>query len=523
MKIVTPAQMREIERRAIEEFDTPGEVLMERAGGGVAMVIRRTLETTGLVNPVIQFIAGRGQNGGDAFVAARMLKEQGYQVEVYVAARLNQISGDALVHFGRMKKAGVEPYEIATVEEWQDLYESPYTAEIIVDGILGTGLRGPARGPSAGAIRYIRERAQEALVIAIDIPSGLDAETGECEGEAVIADITATIALPKRGLVGQSAVGYVGSLEVVDIGIPPEMIDELPDNPAGEVTYLTDLKPLFKRRPRISHKGDYGHLLVIAGSRSYGGAALLCARAAMRTGAGLVTAVVPSFLQSAMITDTPEIIVWPGETNEAGALLASIVPALIEKLSTYSAIVVGPGLTVCEDTATLVAAILEHATVPVLLDADAINLYAGKAKRLKNSRAPLVITPHPGELARLLGEEIEYVQEIRMASVIRAVSLTSATVVLKGAGTLIHESKKTPRINLNGNPGMATAGSGDVLAGMIGSLLAQGFSRYDAASAGVYMHGRAGDYAALRRCQASLMASDIIEEIPFTLRDISIR
>jgi len=523
MKLVTTAQMRELDRRAIEEFDTKGEVLMERAGMGVAMIVRRIAETAGFVNPVIHLIAGRGQNGGDVFVAAKALKEQDYQVEVWVAARFNQISGDALIHFGRMKAAGIKPYELPAVEDWQDAMNRGFYAEIIVDGVLGIGLNGPARGPAAGAIEFIRSRAAESLVISIDVPSGLNADSGRAEGDAVVADVTATIGLPKAGLVNQQAIDHVGSLDVVDIGIPPELVEETSAGQPLEFVHMMDLKSLFHRRRRSTHKGDYGHALIIAGSHYYGGAAVLCARAALRSGPGLVTAMIPANLQPVMLADTPEVIVWPGKKNPEGALSAENLPWIIDELKNFTSIVIGPGITACDDTRVLLRGILKHADVPVVLDADAIGLIAADLSIVKGVRAPMVLTPHPGEMGQLLGLSATEVQANRLAAIEKAVAKTKSVVVLKGAGSLIAAPGQITQVNMNGNPGMATAGCGDVLAGIIGGLLAQKMKPFDAARAGVFIHGRAGDYGAFRRSQASLIAGDIIEELPFALRDLVLR
>lgn len=523
MMIVTTTQMRELDRATSEDFGIKGEVLMERAGNGVAMQVRRMAEVAGFVNPMIHLIAGRGQNGGDAFVAARILKEAGYQVEVWLAARINQVGGDALVHYGRMKKAGIEAYEIPAVEDWQSVIDSPFYAEIVVDGVLGTGISGPARGPAAGAIQYIRARSQDSLVVSIDIPSGLNGDTGIAEGDAVIADLTATIGLPKTGLISQMAVDNVGTLDVVDIGIPDELLEDVTPPTDQEFIHLQDLKPLFKRRPRYSHKGDYGHVLVIGGSRLHTGAAALCSRAALRSGAGLVTALAPARLQSALVSDTPELMVYDGEENANGSLSAKNTVWLADNLSRFHAIVAGPGMTESDDTKAIVNWLLEHARVPLVLDADAVNIWAEQPARLKKTKAPLVLTPHPGELARLLQMKTVDVQADRRAAAEKALKVTCGTIVLKGAGTLIAEKGKPMQVNLNGNPGMATAGSGDVLAGILASLLAQGFTPFDAARSAVYLHGRAGDYGAWRRCQAGLLAGDIIEELPYALRDLSLR
>lgn len=523
MMIVTTEQMRELDRRAIDEFEIKGEVLMERAGQGVAMVVRRMAEIAGFVNPMIHLVAGRGQNGGDAFVAARHLKESGYQVEVWLAARINQIGGDALIHFGRMKQAGIEAYELPAVEDWQALMNDSFYAEIIVDGVLGTGLAGPARGPAAAAIQYIRARASDSLVVSIDIPSGLNGDTGLAEGDAVAADLTATIGLPKLGLLAPSAVDYVGTLDVIDIGIPVECLEDVSPPRDLEFLHLVDLKPLFKRRRRDAHKGDFGHVLVVAGSRLHTGAAALASRAALRSGAGLVTAMAPRSLQGAMVSDTPELMVWPAEESADGAMAVSNTGWLAGNLERFNAIVIGPGLGRSPDAQALVAWLLDHATCPLVLDADAINVCAGQAGRLRTTKAPLVLTPHPGELARLLGTTAAEVQHDRHAAIESAIEAAGATVVLKGAGTLVASPGKPVQVNLNGNPGMATAGSGDVLAGILGGLLAQRFSPYDAARAAAYVHGRAGDYGAWRRCQAGLLAGDIIEELPYALRDLALR
>ncbi|HMP89982.1 MAG TPA: NAD(P)H-hydrate dehydratase [Kiritimatiellia bacterium] len=523
MMIVSAQQMRELDRRASEEFDIKGEALMERAGHGVTMAVRRIAEIAGFMNPMIHLIAGRGQNGGDAFVAARLLKEAGYQVEVWLAARINQISGDALIHYGKMKQAGVEAYEIPTMEDWQALQRDAFYAEILVDGVLGTGISGPARGPAAGAIQYIRARSQDSLVVSIDIPSGLNADTGEAEGDAVVADLTVAIGLPKTGLIAQAAVDFVGTLDVVDIGIPSECLDDV--TPAQDVEFmqLYDLKPLFKRRRRCSHKGDYGHVLVVGGSRLHTGAVALSARAALRTGAGLVTAMVPERLQTAMISDTPELMVWPAVESESGGLSKRNIEWLKDHLEEFSAVVMGPGMTRSSDALALTDWLLDNCKSPLVLDADAINVWSDNPSRLKKAKCPVVLTPHPGELSRLLQCTASDIQKDRAAAIKKAVKLTGATVILKGAGTLIAAAGRPIQVNLNGNPGMATAGSGDVLAGMIGGLLAQKFNPYDAARCAVFAHGRAGDYGAWRRCQAGLLAGDIIEELPFALRDLSLR
>lgn len=522
MKTVTVAQMRELDRRTMEELDIKGESLMERAGAGVALLVRRMADHNALVDPSIHIIAGRGQNGGDAFVAARILKEQGFTVDVTLAARANQISGDSLIHYSRMKSAGLDPFELPTLDDWREAIKRPFYAEIIIDGILGTGLNGPARGPAAGAIEYILANSQDSLVISIDVPSGLDADTGVAAGAAVCADVTATIGLPKKGLLAQTAIDLVGSLEVVEIGIPGEFVEELP--PADpEYIHISGLKPVLRPRPRSCHKGDFGHLLVIGGSRRYGGAPLLSAHAAMRAGAGMVTLLAPASLRTVALGYLPELIMMPGEENTAGGLSAANAEWIMQHVADFDAVVIGPGLTTDEDAGVLLEAVLTHTKSPILIDADALTLFARVFPRWKKARTKMILTPHPGEMARLLGITVEEVQRDRKAAVERAVAETGKIVVLKGAGTLVAAPGCVTEINMTGNPGMATAGSGDVLAGVIGGLMLQRMILFDAARMGVFLHGRAGDYGAWRRGQASLLAGDVIDELASAMRDMSFR
>ncbi|MFH0954470.1 MAG: NAD(P)H-hydrate epimerase [Verrucomicrobiota bacterium] len=312
MKLVSAAQMRELDRRTIEELGTPADDLMDWAGQGVADVVRRMTEVAGFFSPHIHLFAGRGNNGGDAFAAARHLKDMGFSVEVWLAGAANEVQGDALKHLSRMKTAGIELRELPTKEDWEDARASRESADILVDGILGTGSAGPARGPAVGAIQYINALSQDALVVAIDIPSGLDADTGAAEGDVVRADVTATMGLPKLGLVEPAALDYVGCIEVIDIGIPDDFVAQVPAASDRELIYLPDLKPLFKRRPRASHKGNYGHVLLIGGARGYAGAIALAARAAMRSGAGLVTALVPSSVAGIVAGASLETMVHGG-------------------------------------------------------------------------------------------------------------------------------------------------------------------------------------------------------------------
>ncbi|MBU0676917.1 MAG: NAD(P)H-hydrate dehydratase [Verrucomicrobia bacterium] len=523
MRLVSVDEMRELDRRTIEEHGTPGEVLMDRAGQGVAEVIHFMATAAGLMNPLVDLVAGRGNNGGDAFVAARYLSEMGYDVQVLLAGNANEMTGDALKHLSLMKDAGVSLHELPTKEDWESGLNQFSRPHIIVDGILGTGTSGPARGPAVGAIEYINALSEDAWVISIDVPSGLNADTGVAEGEAVKADVTVTMGLPKNGLVESSAVEYVGNLEVVDIGIPGAYFENTGAEVERALIDPSDLHALLPRRRRASHKGDYGKILLIGGAQGYAGAITMAARSAVRAGAGLVHVLVPEGIANIVAGSTPEVMVSRGPETEIGSLSADLWKEWRTHIDDFDAILIGPGMTRHQDTFAIARQMMRECSVPLVVDADAISVFAGQPHWIEKAQCPVVITPHPGELARLFGQEIADIQANRWEVAIAAAKHTDATVILKGAGTLVAQVGKPVCINMTGNPGMATGGSGDVLAGLLAGLLGQGLSAYDASCVSVYLHGRAGDIGALQKSQAGLSATDIIENIPFAFRDLTVR
>ena len=518
MRSVTSAQMRDIDRIAAAEFDIAGVELMRRAGHGVASVVEFIADQARMGDAFIQLIAGRGNNGGDAFAAACYLHEDEFEVEVLLAGRADEVRGDALRHLGKMRQAGIPLHELPTLEDWENALHGAGSGMIVVDGILGIGTKGQPRGPAAGAIRYVNAIADDNVIVSIDVPSGLDADTGDALGETVIADVTATIGLPKAGLLSPKATRYVGSLDVVSIGIPVELAARYVCQ--RELVTGWDVRRHVPRRPHDAHKGQYGHALVIGGAMGYAGAAAMAARAAVYSGAGLVSALVPRSVHPVVAAATLEVMTHPGADTDTGSLSAGSWPAWEPRLGDFTAVAVGPGMTRHPDTAHWVRALLAHCKVPLLLDADALNALAGDAQALAQAAGRVVITPHPGELARLLGCDVAEIQNDREAAAMRAAELTKAVVVLKGAGTLIAQAGSPIHVNLTGNAGMASGGMGDALTGLMAGLLAQGIPPFDAAGAAVFLHGRAGDNAAWRKSQASLCATDVIEEIPFVFREI---
>ena len=521
MKTVTTTEMRALDRAAIEEFGIAGEELMRRAGSEVGHYVIHLIDRCGFKNPLIQLVAGRGNNGGDVFAAARHLHEDGQDIEVLLAGSAGEIKGDALHHLGQMRTAGVTLHELPTMNDWEDFIASGEHGEIVVDGVLGIGVKGPPRGPVAGAIRFIKSAAADALIVAIDVPSGLDADTGASPGDTVHADVTLTVGLPKPGLLAPVALEYVGTVEVIDIGIPMDLVRDIHTDP--EMIAAGDLVHLFPTRPRCSHKGDYGHLLVIAGATGYAGAAIMSGRAAVRSGAGLVSIVTPATVGMAVIVAVPEAMVHPAAATADGGIAAASLQIWPGTWDSFTAVAAGPGMTRHAETTAIVRRLLKECRVPLVLDADALNVLAGDLALVKTAQAPVILTPHPGELARLLDMTAADITADPHGAARIAAERSGAIVILKGAGTVVAQAGRPLAVNLTGNPGMATGGAGDVLTGLLGGLLAQGLAPFDAACAAVFLHGKAGDAAAWRKTQMGLTALDLIEEIPYTFREVTSR
>ena len=526
MKTVLTSEMRELDRKTIEDFHVPGEVLMDRAGDGVAHIVELLIDRYEGDNLSVLLIAGRGNNGGDAFVAARYLNERGYDANVWIAGKASDITGDARIHLDKMNAAGISLKELSAIEDWQYLIKqhggmNSTSACIIVDALLGTGIKGAARGAVAEAIRFINMMSRENQVVSIDVPSGLNSDTGQAEGDAVSADVTLTMGLPKRGLVQPCAANFVGRIEVMDIGIPHALVSEI----ESDVELITpiDLCRFIPRRPRDAHKGNYGHVLMFGGAAGYAGAITMAARAAVRSGAGLVTVVVPRDIAPVVAGAVPEAMVHGVSETETSSLSSDCWSVWSERLNDFTAVLCGPGMTRHNETEKLVRQILDKSTVPLVMDADALNVFEGNLDDLgSNERraCPLVVTPHPGEMGRLMSSPTSKIQADRFASAKECASRTHAVVVLKGVGTLVVEGGKPLNVNMTGNPGMATGGTGDVLSGLLAGLLAQGLKPFDAARAAVYIHGKAGDMAASEKTEYSMTACDVIESIPYAFKNV---
>ncbi len=513
MKLISSAEMKELDRMTITECGVPGEWLMERAGLGVARAVEYLADLSGYSRLPVCVFAGRGNNGGDAFVVARYLKEWGNDVRVWITGERSAVQGDARLHLIRLMALGVAVEEFATADDFEMLAGAGLDCGIVVDGVLGVGLKGPARGVASAAIRCINSLGSNSPVVAIDVPSGLDADTGEAGGDVVCADLTVTMAYPKVGLALPVACDYVGSVDVVDIGIPDSLADNIKSS--MDLIVASDLYGVCPIRPRNAHKGTFGHVLLIGGAAGYAGAIALAAGAALRSGCGLVSVITSVEVASIVAGIVPEAMVH-------GVSDGNFSQKILE-LPKFDAVLVGPGLTISPDTKELVLKLIATEGEPLVLDADALNVFAGKVGELAVSKRPIVITPHPGEAARLMNCTSDDIQSDRVGYVTKLAKRTKSVTVLKGAGTLISDVGIRCSINLTGNPGMATGGAGDVLAGLLTGLLGQGINLYDAAKLAVYLHGCAGDEAAWASSQAGMKAGDIINTISMAFRRVVTR
>jgi NAD(P)H-hydrate epimerase len=511
MYLVTAQEMRELDRLTIEEYRTPGLVLMERAGAGATEALLQTLPHARRTGVLV--LAGKGNNGGDGFVMARLLKKQGIACEVVLTAKKEEVQGDALRNlqaFIRMRgkvTEVIESVQLALVREKLKQYG------VIVDALLGTGLNAPVGGLLASLIDIVNTSGLP--VVAVDIPSGLNADRGEPLGVAVQAELTVTFGFPKVGHIGDPGAPYVGKLAIVDIGIVPEAIAKV--RPHLELLTKEEVGMLVRTRHRAAHKGDYGHLLVLAGARGKSGAALLCGGAALRVGTGLVTLGGPSSLNGIFSTALIESMTVPLPELPDGSFrfaVRTLKPAIAGK----NVIAFGPGVGVSTETIAMTRWLLTHSEVPLVLDADALNCLATDVTMLRQAHALVVLTPHPGEMARLLGSSNAAVQTQRLAVARDFAKRHGCFLVLKGANTVVAAPDGRAWVNTTGNPGMASGGMGDVLTGIISGLLAQGYPPEEACSLGVFLHGHVGDLAAEERGEIGIVARDLIERLPSGLR-----
>jgi hydroxyethylthiazole kinase-like uncharacterized protein yjeF len=512
MKVLTSAEMREIDRKTIEDVGIPGPVLMENAGIRVTRAILERFPEAASERIVI--IAGKGNNGGDGLVVARHLSGWGAMPKVILLGSKAELRGDAALNFGIAERMGLDIAESPTSEAWKKLCPVLFRASVVVDAIFGTGLQKPAGGLYAEAIEDINRAA--GFKVAVDIPSGLSSDTSLLIGPAVKADLTIALAAPKIPHVLPPAEEYVGVLEVVEIGIPNAMFED----EGLKLSFMRheDVRPCLKKRKKDTHKGTYGHLFILSGSRGKAGAAALAGRAALRMGAGLVTVGTPEGCLPAIARPTPELMIEPLPQTAEGTLAEEAGDRILELVKGKDAVLVGPGLSTHPSTTRLVLGLLPRLRVPIVIDADGLNIVAGNIEALGRLRAPAVLTPHPGEFSRLMGIPTRDILDRRLELAADFAATRGVVLVLKGYRTLTANPDRRVFINSTGNPGMASGGSGDVLSGIIAALVIQEKDLFEATAAAVYVHGLSGDIGASRLGERPLIAGDLIRYLPAAVR-----
>lgn len=507
MKVATATQMREIDRKATAEYGLPGIALMENAGAAVAKQVCELLGEA--CDKRVCIFAGKGNNGGDGFVAARHLALHQAKVNVFLVGPRNAVGGDARVNLEILLAMGFEIVEINGERDWDKAKFAAAFADCLVDALVGTGFRGELSGDLAEVARIMNAAGKP--VVAVDIPSGVEADTGQVLGCAVQAQATVTLALPKPGLYFQPGASHVGKLTVDPIGMPAALLqDEALQQNAILAGHVRNILP--RRQPGV-HKGSNGRVTVVAGSVGFTGAAALAANAAVRAGAGLVTLGVAANLYSIMAVKLTEVMTKPLADNGAGALGAGAADEIAALMATSDVLALGPGLGREEVVRDVIRRVIREASRPLVIDADGLNALVGYTDLLLESDALAVLTPHPGELSRLTGLPVPVINADRLAAAREAAGRWGAIVVLKGPGTVVAFPDGEVYINTTGNAAMATGGTGDVLTGVIAALIAQGLSSHDAAVAGVYLHGLAGDIAA-GEGGIGLAAGDLLTALP---------
>lgn len=509
MRVVTGREMQAIDKEAIEKFGIPSLDLMERAGAEVARAAQRIL--SGGVGKNIVVVAGKGNNGGDGFVAARRLDETGFNVQLFLLSSPESLTGDAQAKY-RMVEDVLESSPL-NEENLPILVSALDQADLIIDAMFGTGFSGKVAGFPAEIIRLINE--SKASVLSVDIPSGVEADTGNVPGPAVRADETVTFGLPKLGEVIYPGAEFSGRLSIVDIGFPPAVLQRQGKLNFPQIEEMASLLP--KRKPD-THKRECGQILVLAGSVGFTGAATLTCRAAMRAGAGIVTLGIPESLNDILEVKLTEEMTRPLPETPDRSLSVKAYDEIMRISTSFNVLALGPGLSRNVETATLVFQLLHSVSIPMVIDADGLNALEGQGNLLKERKAETIITPHPGELARLFGTTADEIQKDRIGWAEKGARQWDVILVLKGARSIVASPDGRIVVNSTGNPGMASAGTGDVLTGIIASLLGQGLTPFNAAVLGTYLQGLAGDMIAQDKTFFGLIASDLIDYLPRALK-----
>ncbi|MPZ19603.1 MAG: NAD(P)H-hydrate dehydratase [Luteitalea sp.] len=507
MRVLNTTQMREADRYTIHEIGIPSLVLMENAGRQVVSAMEAWFKP--LADKRVAVVAGRGNNGGDGFVVARTLLDRVLDVGVFLIGRVQDVAGDARANLEILGRLGVSVVEVGDEQSWELHSSEALAADIVVDAIFGTGLKAPLHGVLQTVVADLN--ASGVPVVAVDVPSGLASDAHMVMGEAVQATLTVTMGAPKPAHVLPPASRHCGDLVVADIGIPPSVIDAV-EGPRLEVVTQEMLGAHVEVRDPDAHKGDFGRILIVAGSMGKTGAAHLAAMGAIKSGAGLVTIATPRSCQPLLAVMAPEYMTVALPEDEEGRIIAEALEIVLAQPA--DVIAIGPGLGTSDAITTFLISLLEQSGVPLVLDADALNAFAADPLRLHaRDGLDIIITPHPGEMARLLGSPTNEVQADRVAAARALAEQRDLHVILKGHRTLVASPDGAVSINVTGNPGMATGGTGDVLTGVVAAWLAQLLDPEAAARLAAYVHGLAGDLAQADCGEVAMSASDLLDHL----------
>lgn len=516
MKLATAEIMRRLDRRAIEDFGIPGMVLMENAARAIVSAMFRYFPD--LLTRRVGIFAGRGNNGGDAFAVARYLLNRGLACRVYLLTAPEEVQGDAATNLKILNRMGGDISRILNAGELKNLKEQIAGNDLLVDGILGTGLKGPVKGFYQEVIEFINSLGLP--VVAIDIPSGLDSDSGQILGTCIQAFLTVTFGLGKRGLVVQPGARLSGKLIIADISIPAAAVEAEPvKDYLIEGNEFYHLLPL---RDPSAHKGDFGHLLVLSGSPGKTGAAAMVCQAAVRVGTGLVTLGIPESLNPILEVKITEAMTEPLPETKEKTLAFKAQKKINDLILRKNALAIGPGLSLNHETARLIRKIVLKTSLPTIVDADGLSAFAGKMDLIRKNKGSVIFSPHPGEMARLLGIPVREVQQDRIQLARKFAEEYGLILILKGARSIVASPEGEVFINPTGNPGMASGGMGDVLTGMVGGFLSQGLPPLKAAQLGVFLHGLTGDFVAHKKGEKGMAAMDLIEETPRVLRALAL-
>ncbi len=516
MRILNSAQMKEADRRTIDDIGIPSLVLMENAGRQAVAAMEAMYGD--LLERQVAVLCGRGNNGGDGFVVARTLAQRGVDVSVFLIGRVAEVRGDARINLDILGRLSVSVVEIADSQAWELHFSEVSDCTLIVDAIFGTGLNAPISGYIESVVTDVN--ASGIPVVAIDLPSGLSADSADSIGPSIEAGLTITLAAPKIPLVLPPAETHAGDIVIADIGIPSEVLESL-DGPQVDLSTRASMRELITPRTPDGHKGDYGHVLIVAGSMGKTGAAHLSAVGALRSGAGLVTVATPAMCQPILSAMGPEYM-----TEALGGAADGIDPDEVDRVIEMArdVLAIGPGLGSAPGTREFIRQLVDRATMPLVIDADGLNAFAGDPEHLAGREGrDVIITPHPGEMARLVGMSTDEVQASRLEIARNFAIAHHVFVVLKGHRTLIATPDAKVFINPTGNPGMATGGTGDILTGMIAAWLAQLLDAEAACRIAVYLHGLAGDLAEADEGEVAMTSGDLAGHLGDAILELTAR